>query len=94
MQTKNESTENSEEDKKDAATAHADAGKRAHAHSLRSLGVAATGVIELFFVFVLGDLLARSGIGWMRDISPNVPFDPRPVDFFSCHLSFSMGVVV
>ena len=58
MQTKNESAETSEEDKKEAATAHADAGKRAHAHSLRSLGVAATGVIGLFFVFVLGDLLA------------------------------------
>ena len=71
MQTKNESPEPSEE-RKEAATVHTDAGKKAHAHSLRSLGVAATGVIGLFFVFVLGDLLARSGIGWMRDISPNV----------------------
>ena len=72
MQTKNESPEPNEADRKETATVHADAGKKAHAHSLRSLGVAATGVIGLFFVFVLGDLLARSGIGWMRDISPNV----------------------
>ncbi|MBF5007583.1 hypothetical protein [Diaphorobacter caeni] len=52
--------------------ARSDAGKKTHAHSVRSLGVAATGVVGLFFVFVLGDLLARSGIGWMRDLSPSV----------------------
>ncbi len=43
-----------------------------HEAKIRSLGVAATGVVGLFSVFVLGDLLARSQLDWAKNIAPYI----------------------